>query len=185
MSIIPILWDAVSETIFLGSTSEKSNDACLQLLNDALGLEFSKVTSGKLALEFAESVEHTEALFDTTPAPFHQETNGNIVWWNGMQDNYDFLGNEFLLWLWWNWEINGDVIKLSDDSEVSGMFARSLSLDCPIGENGKESISSESPVALPEAMLAVQMGKLPRKAGITLVRNDEQYDFSVKRRLFQ
>ncbi len=180
MAVTPVLWDSVSETLYLGSTSEKSNDACLQLINDVFGLEFCRVTAGKLALEYAESIEHSEAIHDAKPAPFHAESNGHVVWWNAIKGNFDFLGNEFLLWLWWYWETNGDVIPLADGSEVSGMFARSLSLDCPIGENGKETISSDSPVALPEAMLAIRMGKLPRKAGLTLVRNDEQFDLALQ-----
>ena len=184
MAVTPVLWDSKSETLFLGSSSEKSNDACLSLLNETFGLEFSRVTSGKLALEFAESTERTEAVYDATPSTFSPEGGGSVVWWNGMQDNYDYLGNEFLLWLWWNWETNGELIELSDGTEVTGMFARSLNLDCPQGENGKESISSDSPVALPEAMLAIQMGKLPRKAGLTLVRNNEQFDLNLQAELF-
>jgi len=184
MTVVPVLWDSFTQTIYLGTTSEKPADSCLGLLNDAFELEFSKVTSGKLALEIAETMDATEAVYDTAPSTFHPETNGNVVWWNAMKDNYDFLGNEFLLWLWWKWEVAGDVIALSDGSEVAGMFARSLSLDCPIGENGKESISSDSPVTLPEALLAIQMGKLPRKAGLTLVRNNEQFDFALQAETF-
>jgi hypothetical protein len=184
MSVIPVLWDSITETIYLGSTSEKPTDSSLGLIGDVFNIDFSKVTSGKLAVEFAETAEMTAAVYDATPTAFHEEAGGTVVWWNGMKDNYDFLGNEFLLWLWWNWQVNGDVIKLSDGSEVSGMFARSLNLDCPMGENGKESISSESPVALPEAMMAIQMGKLPRKAGLTLVRNEEQFDFALQSETF-
>lgn len=184
MAVTPVLWDSKSETLYLGSSSEKSNDVCLGLLNETFGLEFGRVTSGKLALEYAETAEQTEAVYDAAPSTFSAESGGTVVWWNGMKDNYDFLGNEFLLWLWWHWETNGELIELGDGSEVTGMFARSLSLDCPLGENGKESISSESPVALPEAMLAIQMGKLPRKAGLTLVRNNEQFDLNLQAELF-
>ncbi|MEM9943675.1 MAG: hypothetical protein AAF939_19080 [Planctomycetota bacterium] len=184
MAVIPILWDSLTETVYVGNTSEKTTDACLGLIEDVFGLEFAKITSGKLASEFADTAETTEALFNAMPAPFHPESSGNVVRWNGMQDNYDFLGNEFLLWLWWNLEKNGDTFSLSDESEVSGMFARALSLDCPIGENGKESISSESPVLLPEARLAVRMGKQPRKAGLSLIRNDLQFDFSLQAETF-
>ena len=184
MAVTPVLWDAVGDTLYLGGTSEKTNDACLALLSEAFGLEFSRVTSGKLALEFADSAEKTEAVFDARPTSLHPESDGSVVWWNGMKDNYDFLGNEFLTWLWWHWENNDDTIELSDGSEVTGMFARTLSLDCARGENGKESISSDSPVALPEAMLAIRMGKLPRKAGVTLIRNNEQFDFALKAESF-
>ncbi len=184
MSVTPVLWDANTETVYLGSTSEKTNDACLDLLSNAFGLEFSPVTSGTLALEITEAADQTAAIYETSPTSFHPELDSGVVWWNGMGDNYDYLGNEFLLWLWWQWETKSDTITLTDGSEVSGMFARSLSLDCPLGENGKESISSESPVALPEAMLAIRMGKLPRKAGLTLVRDGEQFDLTLKAETF-
>jgi hypothetical protein len=184
MGVTSVLWDATTETIFLGGTSEKTNEACLDLLKSSFGIEVSRVTSGKLALEYAEAADQTAAIFETTPSSFHPEAEGNIVWWNGMNDNYDYLGNEFLLWLWWKWETGSDTFTLSDESEVSGMFARSLSLDCPSGENGKESISSESPVALPEAMIAIKMGKLPRKAGLTLVRDGEQFDLKLSAETF-
>jgi hypothetical protein len=184
MSVTPVLWDAATETIYLGSTSEKSNDSCLALLQSAFDLEFTRVTSGTLASEMAESAEQTEALFAATPTSFLPDTPALMVWWNGMGDNYDYLGNEFLLWLWWQWETKSDTFTLSDGTEVSGMFARSLSLDCPQGENGKESISSESPVALPEANLAIRMGKLPRKAGLTLVRDNEQFDLTLQAETF-
>ena len=184
MSVTQVLWDAATETIYLGSTSEKSNDGCLALLQSAFDLEFTRVTSGSLALELAESADETAALFEATPTSFLPETPAHVVWWNGMGDNYDYLGNEFLLWLWWQLETKSDTFTLSDGTEVSGMFARSLSLDCPQGENGKESISSESPVALPEANLAIRMGKLPRKAGLTLVRDNEQFDLTLKAETF-
>lgn len=184
MSSTPVLWDANSETIFLGGTSEKTNDAILELLTSSFGLEFNRVTSGSLALELMESADQTAAIFEATPTSFNEHQSGNVVWWNGMGDNYDYLGNEFLMWLWWQLEAKSDTFTLSDGSEVSGMFARSLSLDCPMGENGKESISSESPVALPEAQLAIRMGKLPRKAGLTLVRDGEQFDLTLKAETF-
>ena len=184
MSETSVLWDAPTETVYLGSTSEKANDNCLEILNRAFGLEFSKVTSGPLAVEFADTPELTAEIYNTSATAFHPEGTNSVVWWNGMNDNYDYLGNEFLLWLWWTWQSKSDTIKLSDDSEVSGMFARSLSLDCPIGENGKESISAESPVALPEAILAIGMGKMPRKAGLTLVREDQQFDFTLQAETF-
>jgi len=180
-----VLWDAATETMFLSSNSEKANDACLELITRAFGLEFTRVTSGQLAVEYADEAGLNAELNAIQPTLFLPELEtGEIVWWNGMTDNYDYLGNEFLLWLWWQWDTGNDTIKLSDDSEVTGMFARSLSLDCPRAEHGKESISSESPVALPEAGLAIRMGKLPRKAGLMLIRNGEQYDLTLQAETF-
>ena len=184
MSETSVLWDGENETIFLGSTSEKSNEMCCDLIERAFGVKLRRVTTSKLALEYAESTDTVAELYDVQPTAFNPESNGEVVWWNGMNDNYDYLGNEFLLWLWWQWKTDSDTLVLSDGSEIVGMFARSLSLDCPRGEHGKESISSESPVALPEALLAIQMGKLPRKAGFTLVRTGEQFDLALQAEAF-
>ncbi len=179
-----VLWDSSTETVFLGGASEKTNDACIDLLERSFGLEFSRISSGKLALEYADAAGVNADLFAIDPTPFIADQVAEVLWWNGMTDNYDYLGNEFLLWLWWKWETGSDTVSLSDETEVTGMFARSLSLDCPKGENGKESISSESPVALPESAMAIRMGKLPRKAGLTLIRDGEQYDFNLQAEAF-
>lgn len=184
MAETAVLWDGENETIFLGSTSEKSNEMCCDLLERAFGLKLSRVTTSKLALEYAESTDTVAELYDVHPTAFLPHEGAEVVWWNGMNDNYDYMGNEFLLWLWWQWETQNDTMALSDGTEISGMFARSLSLDCPRGEHGKESISCESPVSLPEASLAIRMGKLPRKAGFTLVRTGEQFDLTLQAEAF-
>ena len=185
MSETSVLWDAATDTLFVGSVSEKANEACLGLMNKAFGLEFQRVTSGYLADEFAADHERASALYEMAPTNFlANEAGANVVWWNGMNDNYDYLGNEFLLWLWRLWDSGVDTLELSDGSEVSGMFARSLSLDCPHGEHGKETISSESPVKLPEAVMAIRMGKLPRKSGLTLIRDELQFDFTLQAETF-
>jgi hypothetical protein len=59
------------------------------------------------------------------------------------------------------------------------MLARTLALECPRGQTGKESITSEGPSRLPEAKRAVQAGKLPRKCGLTLVRHDQTYEMAL------
>jgi hypothetical protein len=107
-----------------------------------------------------------------------------VAWWDGEKDNYDFLGNEFLLWLWWCWETRGDTIELPDGSEVTGMFARTITLECPLGVSGKGTIAAEDPTHLPEAAQAVRSGKLPRKAGLILVRHGEQYELTLQAETF-
>jgi hypothetical protein len=185
MQQIPILWDALSEVMYIGGTSSSANELCLDLLERAFDLEFDRVTSGKLARAYATESDQLESLFQISPAAFQGDNAaGNVTWWNGMSENLDYLGNEFLLWLWWHWETTHDTVQLSDESEVSGMFTRTLTLDCPLGESGKETISADSPVALPEAALAIRSGKLPRKAGLTLVRHGEQYDFTLQAETF-
>jgi hypothetical protein len=84
-----------------------------------------------------------------------------------------------LLWLWYHTDAIADSIALSDGSEVTVMLARTLTLECPRGQTGHETISSEGPTRLPEARRAIQSGKLPRKTGLTLVRHQEQYELAL------
>ncbi len=188
MAQTSVLWDASNDEIYVGSTSSTANELCVDMLERGFGLELEPVTSGKLAHTYATEYKKLDALYGLSPTPFvEQEGSGGraeVTWWNGMSDNYDYLGNEFLLWLWWTFDTETDTLELSDESRVSGMFARTLALDCPRGESGKETISAESPIVLPEAMQAIQYGKLPRKAGLTLVRNDEQYDLTLQAETF-
>jgi hypothetical protein len=62
---------------------------------------------------------------------------------------------------------------------VTVMPARTLTLECPLGQTGHETISSDGPTRLPESRRAIQSGKLPRKIGLTLVRHDQQYELTV------
>jgi hypothetical protein len=158
---------------------------CTDLLERAFSLQLQPVTAGRLATDFATEGQRLKELYQVTPAAFLGDSAaGNVTWWNGMADNFDYLGNEFLLWLWWHWETQSDTITLGDQSEATGMFARTLTLDCPLAESGRETISAECPVALPEAVLAIRSGKLPRKAGLTVVRHDEQYDLAIQAETF-
>ena len=59
------------------------------------------------------------------------------------------------------------------------MPARTLTLECPRGQTGHETISHDGPTRLPEARRAIQSGKLPRKVGLTLVRHDQQYELAL------
>jgi recombination associated protein RdgC len=60
------------------------------------------------------------------------------------------------------------------------MLAKTLTLDCPRGETGRDQLTTEGPTRLPEAFRAIQAGKLPRKAGLILVRHGSQYELTLQ-----
>ena len=137
------------------------------------------MNAGRQAFLLAELREQTRGIDDAGPAAFVPGPGKPIVAWVPDEASRDFLGNEFLLWLWHVLDAESDTLKVSDDSEVTAMFARTLVLECPRGQTGRESITSDGPAKLPEARRAIQAGKLPRKAGLTLVRHDRQYDLTL------
>ena len=60
------------------------------------------------------------------------------------------------------------------------MLAKTLTLDCPRGETGRDRLTNEGPTRLPEAFRALQAGKLPRKAGLIVVRHGVQYELTLQ-----
>jgi hypothetical protein len=185
MQQFPLLWDARNNLLHFGGSSSAASTQCTDLLTRAFDLEFRRYTAGRRAQEWATKAKRSKALDETGPSVFHANASSSEVhWWNGESGNFDYLGNEFLLWLWWYWETQSDTLTLPDDSEVTGMMARTLSLECPWGESGKETISAEAPMSLPESVQGIRSGKLPRKAGLILVRYGEQYELVLQAETF-
>ncbi len=185
MQQLPVLWDAQNSILYLGSGSVTAADLCCDLFARAFDLELNPMTASRRAKQWATAAKRLKALDQTIPSVFHVNNAGaEISWWNQQEGNWDFLGNELLLWLWWRWETASDTIALPDGSEVTGMFARTLSLQCPRDESGKETITAEGPTGLPEAVQAIRSGKLPRRAGMTLVRQGQQYDVALQPETF-
>ena len=185
MQSFPMLWDYANELLYFGGSVGTAGRHCLDLVERAFGVELRHWSAGSLAEQWGIDNELYGEVDDLQPVSFVSgQTMGSHKWSNEHSQSPDFLGNEFLMWLWWTLENQTDTITLADDSKVTVMLAKTLSLECPLGESGKESISAESPVKLPEAMQAIRSGKLPRKAGMTIVREDRQFDLTLQAESF-
>jgi hypothetical protein len=173
-----LLWDAPSGELIVASTSVTALDRLHTLFKQTFDRGLEALGAGKQAFMIAEATNQTRAVDDTAPTVFVPSQTHSVAWTLD-ENNRDFLGNEFVLWLWFHVENESDVIPLSDKSDVAVMLARTLVLECPLGQTGRESISSDGPAKLPEALRAIQAGKLPRKVGLTLARHDQQYEFTL------
>jgi hypothetical protein len=175
----PVLWDAQSNELLLGSTSVTVLDRLHTLFQHTFGQGFEVLAAGNLAYRLAESRQQTRGIDDASVSPFVPGAASPDVAWLLDESSRDFLGNEFLLWLWYYLENEDDTIALSDGSDVTVMMTSTLALECPRGQTGRESITHEGPTRLPEARRAVQSGKLPRKSGLILVRQETQYELTL------
>jgi hypothetical protein len=176
--VIPLLWDAKSNELLVGTTSSTVIDQLYSLFEVTFGFGFEPISAGRQAYWLAELRKQVRSVDDASPSPFVPGVTPTDMAWIADEESRDFLGNEFLLWLWYTLENEADTIKLTDGSEATMMLARTLTLECPRGQTGHETITSEGPTRLPEARRAIEAGKLPRKVGVTMVRHDEQYDFT-------
>ncbi len=175
----PLLWDAPSNELIVGTSSASVLDRLHSLFKATFNRTLEFQGAGALAFAHAEVTQQTRAVDDATPTAY-VHGQGEEIAWVADEHNRDFLGNEFLLWLWYMVENETDTIKLGDNSEVAIMLARTLLLECPKGQYGRESFSSDGPGKLPEALRALQVGRLPRKTGLTLVRHDHAYELKVQ-----
>ncbi|HVJ81383.1 MAG TPA: hypothetical protein VNC50_09975 [Planctomycetia bacterium] len=181
MKQFPAMWDFRQNIVYFASSSQTAIERFGSLFNIAFGRPLTRLTAGGIGYETAADLKQKRAYEDLKPSAFvgPADRRYEVAWIQEDRSQQDFLGNEFLLWLWWSLDARSDAIKLNDESSAICMMSRTLSLECPLAETGKETISHESPVRLPEAKRAILSGKLPRKSGLTLIRHDEQYDFTV------
>jgi hypothetical protein len=177
--IYPVLWDALSNELLVGTTSATALDRLHGLFEDTFGQGFEPLGAGSQAFRLSEPRRQTRGIDDATPAPFVPGSSPSEVAWILDENSRDFLGNEYLLWLWYQLDSDSDTISLGDGSEAAVMLTRTLVLECPRGQTGRQSISSDGPTRLPEARRAIQSGKLPRKVGLTIVRHDQQYELTL------
>ena len=177
---IPVLWDRLTNEVLFGATSLSQVDRLCSLFEQTFQKDLTCMTAGPRAFHLAEVQNATRQVDDASPSMFLPGSSTADVAWIADETNRDFLGNEFLHWLWFVTDTDTDTISLLDGSEVTLMLARTLTLECPRGQTGHETFSHEGPTRLPEARRAIQSGKLPRKAGLTLVRHDQQYEFTIQ-----
>src|SRR5207248_3705214 len=91
----------------------------------------------------------------------------------------DFIGNEFLLWLWHELDHRDGTIKTPDGKEVSIFIDRSLDLDCAYGQTGRDGLRGDGPTRMPEARDALRSGKVPRKGGLVVDAGGQQYALTL------
>ena len=176
---IPVLWDRLSNEVLFGATSLSQIERLSGLFEQTFGRKLECITAGARAYHLAELHSRTRMVDDSAPSAFVPGFTPPDVAWIADESSRDFIGNEFLLWLWYHTDVESDTIKLADNSEVTLMLARTLTLECPRGQTGHETITSEGPTRLPEARRAIQSGKLPRKVGLTMVRHSQQYELTL------
>jgi hypothetical protein len=176
--VIDLLWDGPSNELLVSAPAVAVLDRLYPLFQQTFGAGFQPITAGTLAFDLAEPRQQARHVDDARLSAFAPGL-GREVAWIPDETSRDFLGNEFLLWLWFLTENDQDTLSLSDNSNVAIMLARTLSLEDPRGQTGRGTLASDAPTRLPEAKRAVQSGKLPRKAGLTLVRHDEQYELTL------
>jgi hypothetical protein len=166
--VVPVLWDIEHAEILFGATSAAHLGGFCQLFNQTFGVNL-RVLDADWQADYLGK-QYPDLMGEPMPAFDKVEP----IW---SQRQLDFLGNEMLMWLWWTSTEVGDTVDLLDVTELTFMFSKTLTLDCPRGQTGRETFTHDSPIRLPEAFRGLRSGKRPRRAGFICVRNNLQFEF--------
>jgi hypothetical protein len=186
----PVLWDGRSNTLYAGTTSASVLERLQGLFRETFDRELEPITAGSIAQSLSADPTGDAGLLAASFEGGRFTTSGDanspsILAWSGDdQTGLDYLGNEFLVWIWHSLQSEGGTIRLSDGSEASVILAKTLTLDCPRGETGRDQLADDVPTRLPEALRALQAGKLPRRSGMILVRQGAQYELTLQAESF-
>jgi len=170
--LVPLLWDLSNNMLYSPATG-KSQEMLLELFERTFGLSLYPLSAGSAALRVLEPHGRRRDYEDSRPTRFVYGPEGEsqhpeYPWTAKGPEPKDFLGNEFLLWLWHEAESRNGNLKVDGLGDVAVMFDKSLDLDCAYGQTGKDGLRGDGPTRMPEARDGLRSGKVPRKAGLVL-----------------
>src|SRR5262249_34182935 len=160
------LWDGPTQTLYAGTTSTSVLERLQGLFRATFDRPLEPITAGSLARALAlgepgEPGSEFPILGSSpiVPGGGPPDTGPAGAWSGDDPPSLDYLGNEFLVWIWHVLQNDGELVRLSDGSDVTVMLAKTLTLDCPRGETGRDQLTDDAPTRLPEAFRALQAGK--------------------------
>lgn len=191
-----VMWDLESKTLYLNATSGKAIEHLVRLMRMAFAVELHQLTAGVLAGailrelgKMREFEDLAPSSFTDPPAQFERGPDDARGWSRGdhpplpwvakSSDLADWIGNEFLIWLWWLCETNDGMV-----GDVHVVFSSSLDMDCAWGVGGRQALRGDivggGPTKLKEAGNALATGKWPRRAGLLLAQDDTQVELTLQ-----
>ena len=198
---IEVLWDLARSTVYCSATGNVIAEELSRLFHQSFAVELELISSGRLAGDVFRETGKTRDWEDLHPSPFtnpppeahddHEDADGprdaaipSVPWCAQAIDLKDFLGNEFLLWLWWKLETaEGEIpLKMHSGREGQAFIAidKALDMDCAWGARGKQTLRGDGPTRLTEAGEALSNGKWPRKAGLILTDGEHQWELTLQ-----
>jgi hypothetical protein len=186
--LISVMWDVPSQTVYCAA-SGASLEKLMELFERTFDLSLLPLSAGSLALKLLEPKGRRRDYEDLKPTRFVYGPEGEsqypeYPWVAKGPEPKDFIGNEFLLWLWHELEVRNGTIKTEAAGELSILLDRALDLDCAYGQTGKDTLRGDGPTRMPEARDAIRSGKLPRKVGMILEQGGNQYSLTFNPETF-
>ncbi|MHC4947524.1 MAG: hypothetical protein ACYTG1_04595 [Planctomycetota bacterium] len=194
--LIPVWWDVEGGVLCAPVFSDAGGATLRELMRQTFDADLEPVSAGGLARAALEARGRTRDYDDLMPSSFTPpplaggDTDGGradaggalpaVPWSVGGPEPKDFLGNEFLLWLWWRSEGSGQIDAGPGVGAVAVAIDRTLDMECAWEVTGRQMLRASGPARLPEAGKALQIGKWPRKAGLLVAVDGEGWTLTFQ-----
>ncbi|MEM7627577.1 MAG: hypothetical protein AAF333_18430 [Planctomycetota bacterium] len=196
--VVPILWDFGRQTLYCGAAGTTVIEHLSRLMRQAFAVEFDNLSAGVLAGNLIKAQGRSRDYEDLQPSAFtpppdvpRVDEDGPafgdgslpvLPWIAKSVDLKDYLGNEFLMWLWWHGERDREspAIKTETAGDVFVALDKALDMDCAWDLTGKQTLRGDHPTRLPEAGDALTTGKWPRKTGLILADAEYQWELTLQ-----
>ena len=201
--MVPVLWDLEDGTVYCGATGTTILEHLTRLFRESFAVELQPITAGSFVSRALQDEGRTRDYEDLKPTPFtdppttaadrasddeefrSRDVNiPSVPWTSKSVDMKDFVGNEFLIWLWWACETTHEPIECRNGDGRSRQLVigldRVLDMDCAWDTLGRQSLRADAPTRLREAAEALITGKWPRKVGILLADGEHHWQFTLQ-----
>lgn len=203
-TIIPLLWDLPTNTLYCGAATNKATEHLASLFRNSFSCDLDILSAGTLAGKIFRDSGKGRDYEDLKPSAFTKPPVGRvdsdsevdsdslrdssapvIPWVLQSTDLKDFLGNEFLFFLWHRSETEEGRVPVAQEedqtpSEIYIAFDKQLDMDCAWSLTGKQTLRGDGPTRLAEAGQALKSGKWPRKAGLLMSDGEHQWELSLQ-----
>ncbi|MCA9284433.1 MAG: hypothetical protein KDA22_04410 [Phycisphaerales bacterium] len=193
--LLPVHWAIENETLLAPVSGDRLANTLRDLVQNTFGLRLQSRSAGSIAWDLLADRGLANDLDDALPSVFtaappqaelrkeervdRRSSGPEVPWAAAGPEPKDFLGNEFLLWLWWLCEEDEGLVA-TRMGEVGVVIDKVLDMECAWGATGKQSLRGEAVTRLPEADRALALGKWPRRAGLILSAKGQQWELSFQ-----
>jgi len=192
---VQIAWDLARGEVLCANASNSVIDQLARLFRKSFAAELVQITAGRQAGQYLNHTGKSRDYEDLLPSAFTKPPTGLssddddaaprerhtpvCPWVTKSVDLKDFVGNEWLTWLWWMQENHEGIVETEKAGELFITIHQALDMDCAWEVGGKVTIRCDKPTSLAEADDALKTGKWPRKIGLIVSDGEHQFDLTL------
>lgn len=192
---VQLAWDFRQGVLICANASSSVAEQLVRLFRKSFAAELVPMTAGTEAGRHLSDSGRSRDYEDLLPSAFtkppvdagHHDDEAAprerhtpiCPWVTKSIDLKDFVGNEWLTWLWWAQETQEGIIETEKGGELFTTILRALDMDCAWEVGGKVTVRCDKPTSLPESDDALKTGKWPRKLGIIVSDGEHQWDLTL------